>query len=55
MTFDHILTLVAGICLIGMGFQIRKENPNGKWKMLIIGGLIFLVLGILAVTFGWQT
>jgi uncharacterized membrane protein HdeD (DUF308 family) len=55
MTFNNILTIIMGLTFIAMGLSIRKRNPQGKWMMFVIGGIIFLLVGLAAVFFGFNT
>lgn len=55
MILSNTLTIAIGLWLMLMGWSIRKKNPNGKWKMFIIGSIVFFAIGLLSIFSGWKT
>jgi hypothetical protein len=52
MNATEIFTIGAGISLAGQGILMRKHQKP-IWKTFLIGGIIFLVLGVLSLKFGF--
>ena len=52
MNITQIAVIGIGIGLTGQGIQLRKQQkPN--WGALLIGGIIFLIAGLLSLAFGF--
>lgn len=53
MNITQIAVVLIGVSFTGKGILLRKEQkPN--WKAFLICGIIFLVLGVLSLMFGFS-
>jgi uncharacterized membrane protein HdeD (DUF308 family) len=52
MNITQIAVVGIGISFSGQGILLRKQQKP-HWKTFLIGGIIFLVLGVLSLIFGF--
>jgi hypothetical protein len=53
MSSDQIGVTTMGICFLGVGLKLRKQQSK-NWKAFLIGGIAMLALVILSFVFGWS-
>ncbi len=51
MSIDQICVAGAGVSFVGIGINLRKQQ-NKQWRAYFFGGLIMLLLVIVASIFG---